>query len=307
MYLTDKSQAALAIIECFELAEGELRETLYTHNATLDHTILAHLHTLLELTTNNATGLRQAAQSLLNFLEQRVNRVAITGDRNRIVLLLDSLRRQIRPSADDGPLAERRPKQPACLFLDSHATTFLLQEAIATSGHCIGNICGMTNVVMHARSDLPVTIVTDLSMLRDDPQTRDKIQKLRQIHPKARLFCLSSASHFAARLEAVRLGASRFLIKPLNVDKLIALLDDIAIRKEREPFHALLVDDGRALTALHAHTARATDPNVGARSAALYPEVIVSDVYMTGCKALQLAAALHAAPATRDTGGRSAL
>ena len=317
-WMSNRLPTVPAIVECFESVENELRQTLHAHNAPVGHTTLTALHTLTKLSSHNVMAQshhqiqnqsqRQAAQSLLSFLEYRAGSVPITCDRNQIVLLLDSLRRQIRPSADDTPVTERRPKSPVCLFLDSNATSALLQEAIATYGYCLENICGLTNVVVHARSDLPVTIITDLSMLRDDAQTRDKIEQLRQIHPKARLFCQSSASHFAARLEAVRLGASRFLIEPVNVDHLIALLDGVSMRKDGEPFHALLVDDGRALNALQAHAARAAGLNVAACSGFLYPEVIVSDVYMTGCRALQLAAAQYAAvPAPRDSGGRLTL
>ena len=307
MCSSEQPQAAFAANEHFAPVEGELRAMLHAHHAPIGSTTLNHLRTLAERATTNAIGLRQAAQSLLGFLEYRMGKVPMTCDRNQIVLLLDSLRRQMYPWANDVRKAPSLPRKtplarpPVGLFLDSRATTLLLKETITTSGHCIENICGLANVVVHAQNDFLLTIITDLSMLRDDPQARDHIRELRQIHPKAQMFCLSSSTSFAARLEAVRLGASRFLIKPLDVDKLSTLLAGISARQETQPFRALLLDDGRALAALHAHATRAPRLAAGTCSVALYPEVIISDAYMAGCKGVQPAAALYAAPAAKST------
>ena len=308
MCASEQPQAAFAVSECFAVIEGGLRAMLHAHHAPVGSTTLNYLRTLAELSTTNAIELRRAAQSLLGFLEYRMSKVPMTCDRNQIVLLLDNLRRQIYHWASDTRKEPSLPRksslagQPLGLFLDSSATALLLKEVITTSGHCVENICGLANVVVHAQNDFLLTIITDLSMLRDDPQARDHIRQLRKMHPKAQMFCLSSATHFAARLEAVRLGASRFLIKPLDVGQLSTLLAGIGARQDSQPFRALLVDDGRALAALHAHATRASSLAAGACSVALYPEVMIRDAYMAGCKGLQPAAALYAAvPSVKST------
>lgn len=291
----EQTLSALAVAECVESVAGGLREMLYIHAVPLGSTALDHLRTLAGLEAEHAAELRLAAQSLLCFLEQRVGLVPITCDRNQIVLLLDSLSRHIRPTMrnpldDLSSLGKASPyaKQPTCLFLDSIATKLLLDEVADTSGHCVANICGLPHVVVNDEIAEPLTIIADLSTLRDDPLARSKIARLRQAHPQTQLFCLSSATHFAARLEAVRLGASRFLIKQFDLDKLVAILDGVTTRKDTLPFRALLVDNGRALNALHAQAVRAATREAESSHIVLYPDVIASEIYVTGCWSVQL-------------------
>ena len=295
MQTSEQAQSVLAVDECVESIAGGLREILYIHNVPIGGRALAHLQTLAGLTTDNAGAVRQGAQSLLTFLEQRQGKVPISCDRNQIILLLDSLRRQIRPAVENPfeqlGLLGKAPdysKQPTCLFLDSMATQQMLDEVSNGSGHCVANICGLPHVVVNEEIDLPLTIIADLSTLRDDPLARSKIARLRQAHPQLQLFCLSSATHFAARLEAVRLGASRHLIKQFDLDRLIAMLDGVSTRKETLPFPALLVDSGRALTALHAQAVRAATRKAETSSTVLYPDPIASEVYVAGCWSLKL-------------------
>lgn len=297
MQKSDPLVSNKTINDCVESIEGELRETLYIHDVQISRTVLAHLQTLDSLTEGCATPLRLATKELQSFLEERLGRVPISCDRNRIVLLLDSLRRQANPppnetfpessSAEVRAAGRQFPKQPTCLFLDSQAVSLLLDEVSSAAGHCVENICGLSNVEVNAQNDAPLTIIADLSTLRDDALARRKVQRLRDAHPRTQVFCLSSATHFSARLEAVRLGASRYLIKQFDVDQLIAILDGIATRKENRRFRGLLVDNGNALAALHAHTVCAAARNIDGRKTALYADLIARDIYMTGCKSLQ--------------------
>jgi hypothetical protein len=295
MQTSEQAQSVLAVDECVESIAGGLREILYIHNVPIGGRTLAHLRHLAGLTVDNAGSVRQVAQTLLTFLERRQGEVPITCDRNQIVLLLDSLRRQIRPAAENpfeelGVLgkASAYSKQPTCLFPDSMATKQILDEVANSSGQGVANICGLPHVVVNEEIDRPLTIIADLSTLRDDPLARSKIARLRQAHPQSQLFCLSSATHFAARLEAVRLGASRHLIKQFDIDRLIAMLDGVSTRKETLPFPALLVDSGRALMALHAQAVRAATRKAETSSTVLYPDAIASEVYVAGCWSLKL-------------------
>jgi signal transduction histidine kinase len=124
------------------------------------------------------------------------------------------------------------------------------------------------------------------------------------------LFCLSSGDDFEARLEAVRMGATRLLKKPVDVAKLIAVLNGVTQRHTSEPFRALLVDDDRALTDLYEAVLREAglatraynDALVAARAVAEFrPDVIVTDVYMPGCNGYELAVLLRQDEALSDT------
>lgn len=212
----------------------------------------------------------------------------------------------LRKAAFSGP----RPNQPVCLFLDSKATGLLLENALGAAGYGVQTICGLQEVVVSSANPLPAAIIADLSMLRADPAACENMQRLREIQPEAHLFCLSSTTDFASRLEAVRLGATRFLAKPLDLEKLLAILDGVTARKETEPFRALLIDDDRSLTTLYAHALSAAGLHVetcndpllaSACVTAGNPDVIVSDVYMPGCNGLELAAVLRQDETLADT------
>lgn len=250
------------------------------------------------------------ARSLLAFLAH----LPPTGDdasRAQIAALLDALALQLRPGAAPAardtalirkPARGQRGDQPIWLLLASKAVTMNFETVLAAAGYRVKPVSRNTGFDGCPPEELPAVILADLSMLREDPAMRAQMQKLRVLRPEAHLICLSSSLDFAARLDAVRLGATRFLPKPVDFAKLVGILDGLTARREVRPLRALLLDDDRALTALYAATLSQAGMTVLAcnapaeafeRIAAFAPDVIVSDIYMPGCNGLEFAAVLR--------------
>ena len=121
---------------------------------------------------------------------------------------------------------------------------------------------------------------------------------------------MAGADDVAARLQAVRLGATRFLKKPVDIERLVAILRGVTVRTHTESFRALFVDDDRAMTEVYAATLKQAGFEVRtinnpleapAAVAAFMPDVIVTDVYMPGCNGLELAALLRQDESLADT------
>lgn len=213
----------------------------------------------------------------------------------------------VTPIAPSG----KNPYQQVALYLESRTVTLHLQKVLESAGFEPYRIASMAEIRDADPGKQPVAIVADLSLCREDKHTREVMQHLRtHITPAPHLFCLALDGDFQARLEAVRLGATRFLKKPLDTDKLLAVLRGVTDRIPHEPFRILLVDDDRASTLFTADTlaeikmeVRAiNDPTEALTVAASFrPDVIVMDMYMPGCNGLELASILRQDEELADT------
>jgi signal transduction histidine kinase len=265
--------------------------------------------------------IRQTARSLLSFHDTRAAGAPATGDREQIALLLDTLQRLIRGEqavraslprliaevAHSGSGGNRR----VCLLIDSRAVGAMLAAALREAGYEPVSIAAMKELLAATAEEAPAAIVGDLSLFRADADTRACIARFRTgDFPPVHLFCLSGGDDFKARLEAVRLGVTRFLKKPVDVEKLVAILNGVTARQSPQAFRVLLVDDDRALTALYAsaldeaglETRSCNDPLAAPPVVAEFrPDVIVTDVYMPGCNGFELAALLRQDESLADT------
>ena len=264
---------------------------------------------------------RQLALSLLSFHANRGLEPLAEGDCRQVAVLLDGLRRRIGGEyaatdqlprliaeiAESGPGRNRR----VCLLLESRAVGAMLDGALREAGYEPVPIAEMGELLDATEREAPLAIVADLAAGRADPDTRACIERFRTgPFPPVHLFCLSAGDDFAARLDAVRLGATRFMKKPVDVGKLVAILDGVTLRHSSPPFRALLVDDDRALTDLYQAVLREAGLETRACNEALAaahavaefrPDVIVTDVYMPGCNGFELAALLRQDEALSDT------
>lgn len=113
---------------------------------------------------------------------------------------------------------------------------------------------------------------------------------------------ISRRNDIDARLKALRAGASRYLVKPVNDKLLIDTLDMITGRHPDEPYRVLLIDDDPLLLEYQSEILRAAGMEVYASTSALQvldalkehqPDVIVLDVYMPEASGPELAAIIR--------------
>lgn len=265
---------------------------------------------------------REMALSLASFF-QNVDVTSLTpGDRDQVCLLWHSVRGKVdgesegqaalphlvAPITGSGPT---RGNRRVSLMIESRAIQALLEAAVAHADFEVELLSSFKSLESLAPDDLPMAIIADLSLCRTDPEAGRILARIRQNSTRPlHLFCLSGADDFSARLEAVRLGATRFLRKPVDVEKLLAILNGVTARIPTEPFRVLFVDDDRALTSLYSATlveagfeTRLCNRSLDAPEmvAEFRPDVIVTDVYMPGCNGLELAALLRQDESLADT------
>ena len=255
--------------------------------------------------------IRQTALSLLGFHDS--SSPLVYGDREQVILLLDSLRREIRPELGGAPgitrliapVARSGPSNnnQICLLVESRAVAAMLTAALKEAHYTPRVISAMSELGDLPAGQVPAAIVADLSICRDDPDTRAILQRFREGEAaRVHLFCLSLDDDFTDRLEAVRLGATRFLKKPLDIARLVAILDGVTARHTTGTFRAMLIDDDRALTHLYSgilaqagfETCTCNNPlEAPGLVNSFNPDVIVTDIYMPSCNGMELAALLR--------------
>ena len=267
-----------------------------------------------------AETLQQTATALLRFHQGLGRQMPGPGDRQQVLAMLASLARLRSGSAESQPATPLvTPATPSrasdnprvVLYVDGRAVAALVSEALGFAGYDVTQIQSMRELDALPEDRLPVAIVADLSRCGADADTREVMQRLRQRGDSApHLFCLSGSDAFESRLQGVRLGATRFLKKPVDVEKLVAILMGVTERRRREAFRVVLVDDDRALTELYAATLVqeglqvqvCNDPRLALGTVAHFrPDVIVTDLYMPGCNGLELAALLRQDEKLADT------
>lgn len=90
-------------------------------------------------------------------------------------------------------------------------------DAVARDGH---------EALVRAREVLPHAVLTDIAM--PHMNGLEFLENLQGILPEAKLLVLSGYDQFEYAVQALRLGVSDYLLKPLDADKLVALLDGFA-------------------------------------------------------------------------------
>lgn len=264
---------------------------------------------------------QQTARSMGTFLDGLRERELDEQDRFQLKALFDNLSRAYhRHDALAAatvplvtPIAPRASSENdrVALYIESRAIAMMIGEVLRRNGFVPFTLESMKELDGLDEHNYPAAVVADQSLCLRDPDTAAAILALRErFTPPPHLFALAGGADVNARLQAVRLGATRFMKKPVDTDKLIAVLKGVTERSKVEPFRILFVDDDRALTGLYctaleqcgAEVRAVNDPLEAPRVVATFaPDVIVTDVYMPGCNGLELAALLRQDEAIADT------
>lgn len=154
-----------------------------------------------------------------------------------------------------------------------------------------------------ACSDPPDIIVMD--MVHHDLETggADIIKRITEKQKKTiPVVFISAYSHLAARIAAVRAGASAYFVKPANPSVLCATLHDLTSSEETEPYRIMIVDDDPYLSEMYSsilreagmETRTLNDPMQALSLLSEFkPDLILMDMYMSGCNGMELAKAIR--------------
>ncbi|TAN51342.1 MAG: response regulator [Methylococcaceae bacterium] len=310
------------IDRCFSLVEARLAALEPLSAPQLPKDAAAALLALAEAALRqDSADVRQTVRSIVSFQDGLRDRRLEEQDRKQLRLLLDNLRRELQRQG--GPVVAvpalvtaiaptaRHDNGRVALYIESRAIAAMLHEVLEQAGFAPRTLSSMQELAQLEEQNCPAAVIADLSLCRRDADTLPIMTGLRaRFAPPPHLFALAGADDIEARLCAVRLGATRFLKKPIDTTRLIAILQGVTARTRTENFRALFVDDDRSMTAVYAAAMQqaAIEAHVvnnpleaPALIAELAPDVIVTDVYMPGCNGFELAALLRQDESLADT------
>ena len=265
----------------------------------------------------------ETARSLATLLHHCSGRVPNEQERPQVSVLLGNLLHEISPEAKGGvteilpplvtPIAPSSPSvnRRIALFVDNGTVQVMLRETLSHEGFEPVGIDSLESLRTVDDTNRPVAIIADLSLCQLQPQCHEVFASLRRrFVPAPHLFCIAASDDIPARLEAVRLGATRFLPQPVDTARLVAILKGVTRQTPTQAFRVVIVEDDPFLGELYHEymkdagiEARVVNDPLGAPAtiAEFGPDIIVSDIFMPGCNGFELLALLRQDDALADT------
>jgi diguanylate cyclase (GGDEF)-like protein len=179
-----------------------------------------------------------------------------------------------------------------------------MERELTGAGYRVHGISHWRALQSQARQEPPTAFVVDWDAARETfhPEELMHLIELREERYTLPILFLSSRDDFVARLDAVRHGATAYLIKPMPVTALLEMIEIQTGNSNRDPYRILIIEDEETLAALYASflesdgmfTQRITDPlQVMSALVDFRPDLILSDVNMPNLSGLELAAVLR--------------
>lgn len=110
---------------------------------------------------------------------------------------------------------------------DDEAFSLVLCRALARRGHRAVRACNAADALALAKTDQPERIVLDLNLAgwSGSENGLSLISPLRQTCPDARIVLLTGYASIATAVDAIKLGATHYLAKPVDVDTLLGVFE----------------------------------------------------------------------------------
>ncbi|RVT46097.1 diguanylate cyclase [Rheinheimera sediminis] len=191
--------------------------------------------------------------------------------------------------------------QKALIYVleDDEDTAQHLTLTLATFGYQIQSFRRIAELDMALKVKLPEALILDISLPDEEQTGLDYIAAFQQtLDESLPVLVLTSHNSFEHHLQAVRIGAQGYFVKPLNTTALEARLQRLLAVRRREAFRVLIVDDDQLLAEHYALVLQ----GAGLRSELLLdpsqiyeglsrfrPDVILLDVLMPDCSGPELA------------------
>jgi diguanylate cyclase (GGDEF)-like protein len=245
----------------------------------------------------------QARQCELQLKPWLVPGVAVTtAEQKRLIDDIQQLK--LPPAVADYPAAPAMAEVPAVkragvyLLCDEPALTEQISTMLDIFGYSYRHFSSVDFIAQAIANAPPEVLIVDLDMHQTPGQCMQGIADLQAKQSAAiPVLLLSHQSDFGSYLNAIRVGAIGYFVKPLNSTELEARLRQQLSRNERAPFRVMLVDD-QLLAEHYALVLRQggllvevlSEPALIFESLKqFHPDVILLDVNMPFCSGPELA------------------
>lgn len=110
------------------------------------------------------------------------------------------------------------------LVIDDDPTfNAVLSRALTRRGYAVSSATEAEQALSGARAQLPDAVVLDLNL--GSSSGLQLIRPLRDIAPDCRIVVLTGYASIATAVEAVKLGATQYFAKPIEVEAIVAVFD----------------------------------------------------------------------------------
>lgn len=115
-------------------------------------------------------------------------------------------------------------ERPSVLLVDDDAVfRDRLAQALTSRGYDVRAVSGFEDALAAARQETPEYAIVDLRM--PGHSGLEVVRDLSALDPSTRIVMLTGYGSIATAVEAVRLGAAQYLIKPITVEDLLAAFE----------------------------------------------------------------------------------
>jgi PAS domain S-box-containing protein len=259
--------------------------------------------------SNAARALETLLSTLLksNTTPTTVEWQAIGAELEHLNLLARSQLQSDAPSLKQPHTAPRLYRSPLVYLVeDDNEQAEHLQQALQNDSYRVQvftNPAEFRASCVAEGNERPAAVIMDMVFAEGDNAGAIMLAELRAQHTRCPpVIFVSVRDDLPSRLAAFRAGACRYLVKPLQTDHLIDLLDSLTGRQPAQPYRVLMVDDDPLLLEMQAEVLRAAGMEVVTLTQPLLvidllnefaPDVAVLDVYMPDASGPEIAAILR--------------
>lgn len=312
-----------------QILAGELQQTVLSmldcSNAMVTNQDLVLLERFASLAGEvpHLKSASEKARSLANLLANCQDRFLDDQIYAQILVIVHGLVDAINPNGPPPQSVSRNhlvtPLLPSEETLNSHLAILVdnpvmyakIQEAAQSADFTTMRLQQLSDIGNFDESTCPAAIIAELKIFQLVPDSLAILSSLRhRLLQPPHLFLMANPDDIAARFDAVRYGATRFISMPPDIGRLMSVIRGVTLKTAKQPFRALLVDDDRMFSEAHQlalnkvgiETLALSDPlRVPFEVLRFQPDVIVSDIFMRGCNGLELLAVLRQDDSLTDT------
>ena len=243
-------------------------------------------------------GISMAAEDIrsvgemIDLLEEITNRVVLDIEQETHVLR--------KPPASQ--LAAVARVGEVFIVEDDYEQAEYLSLILKQAGYKVQVFNSLKESVSAVKTHEPLAILMDMMFPEGDLAGAEIIKNLQNTSSVPVIF-ISSRDDLEARLSAVRAGAWYYFTKPVNVSKLVDILNSYLKKNTRQSKKILLVDDDLAVASLFASHLKAVaglEPVILTEPLRLLevmdecvPDLILMDYHMPDCNGLELSAVIR--------------
>lgn len=230
-------------------------------------------------------------------------------------LALDSLSRLASiglqtdaPSLPPPPTPKRANHSPLIDIIEDDAAQALhLQNVLQKNGfrtRVFSEPTQFQTLFTEPNAEPPAAVIMDMIFPDGDLAGAEAVSHIKNLgkDSETQVIIVSVRDDIAGRLAAFRAGASRYLVKPVNSERIVDILDALTGRQPSKPYRVLLIDDDPLIVNAHAAELQAAGMEVKTSTQPLdilnildnfSPDVAVLDVYMPEVSGPELAAIIR--------------